>query len=321
MEEKIISQKQEQIKELLKDLDLKAEKLPGEFIKKNKRFFYSPCLTREGSKVFIKVAIKKEQAVLNSLTKEAIATKLVGDLTNIKIPRYYDSDLDAEMPWFIHEYVEGESLGYFYELDKKYKSEKFINPLLENLKILQESSVHLLNSDKFFKELKKNDYQIYLKTFLRFEEYFYEKDFNFDFKAIVKLLEESKPLFLEEDIYVVAQGDFTLANNIVSQDNIYLTDWESIHINNFADDLGRLWIQTWLYPDWRKRLLLSFVDRIDKNKKEKFKQVFRIVSINQAFSEIGGGSKLCEKKFSRRVTNASLATIDKALEGFDSLLR
>lgn len=316
--------KKEQVEKLLKDLKLKVENFPQKFqkfIDNDKRFFYSTCFTKNNDKVFIKVAIKNDLSVFDSLIREATATKLIGDVTKIKIPKYCDGDFNAETPWFIHEYVEGESFGYFYELDKKYRDVRFTDQLLSNLAILYEASDQLLASDCFFRNLKKKDYQVYLNTFLSFEKYAQRENIQLDFTAILKLLEETKCLFAEKDIYIVAHGDFTLANNIVSGNDIYLTDWESVHINNFVDDLGRLWIQLWLYPNWRKKLLLNFVNGIGRNKKEKFKQIFRVVAINQSFSEIGGGSKLCEKKFSQGVINASLITINKALKGFDALLQ
>ncbi len=315
--------KKEQVETLLKNLGLKVENFSQkyqEFVEKDKRFFYSSCFTKKNLKLFIKIAIKDSQFVFNSLAREALAIKAIGNITEVKIPKYCDGNFDAPLAWFIDEYVEGEPLGYFYELNKKYNQTKFIDQLLSNLIVFYKSSDRLFAQNRFFKNLKKNDYQVYLKTFSSFKRYAQRKNIRLNFAAMFDLLEKVKPFFMDEENYVIAQGDFTLANNIVSDDGIYLIDWESIHIDNFADDLGRIWIQTWLYPDWRRKLLSRFMNRIDSDRREKFKEIFRVVAINQAFSEIGGGSKLCEKRFSQGVIDASLITISNALKGFDFLI-
>ena len=321
MEKTEVFRKQEEIKTLLKELNLQAENSPEPFIEKDKRFFYSPCLNAQGKKVFIKMVIKKEHGVIESLRREAIATKLIGQHTNIKIPKYCDSDFETEMPWFIHEYAIGEPMGFFYELKEKYKEQKFIDQALANLDALYKATQFLVETDIFFRNLKENNYNVYLKTFLGAQRrYGSDKILEINFEEIMNLLEKNKKFLQDKKNYVIAQGDFTLANNIVCNDGIYIIDWESLHINNFGDDIGRLWIQTWLYPKWRQKLLLTFLNNIAEDKQEIFKQIFRIVAISQAFSEIGGGSKMCDPKFSSGVIAASLETITRALKGFDSLL-
>jgi len=126
---------------------------------------------------------------------------------------------------------------------------------------------------------------------------------------------------LDENL-IFAHGDFTLANQIVSDENgkVYLSDWDSVRIDNIAADLTHLWVQTWRYKDWRRKLLLEFLNSLSEKDRNRFKEIFRITAIEQAMAEIKWNSVACKKKYKKGVVDVSIKTIKTALEGFEGLM-
>ncbi len=297
------------------------------FIKKEKRFYaHSVIEKKSGRKVFLKARITASKGSVYGLEKEMEITKIMTDnkkiSAKVNFTEYLDGSLKDIPEWYTHYYVEGDLLGSFYDLPRKNQADIYIRNIVKNLRGLQSVSDEFIKEAKkngVIKYIKKRDYQDYKATI---DFYKKEKTGNgkVDFENIYKLLEKNKEL-LNKNL-VVAHGDFTMANQIIEDGSgeIYLSDWESVRIDNLAADIAHLWVQSWRYKKWQAKLLREFVDSLFKKEKEDFYNIFRIIAIEQSLAEIKWNSALCERKYKRGVIDASVKTIEKALGGFEGLL-
>ena len=297
------------------------------FIKKEKRFYaHSVIEKKSGRKVFLKSRITASENSICGLEKEMEITKIMTNnkkiSAKVNFTEYLDGSLKNIPEWYTHNFVEGDLLGSFYDLPRKNQADIYIRNIVKNLRGLQSVSEEFIKEAEkngVIKYIKKRDYQDYKATI---DFYKKEKTGNgkVDFKNIYKLLEKNKEL-LNKNL-VVAHGDFTMANQIIedSSSEIYLSDWESVRIDNIAADIAHLWVQSWRYKKWRAKLLREFVGSLFKKEKEDFYNIFRIIAIEQSLAEIKWNSALCERKYRRGVIDASVKTIEKALDGFEGLL-
>ena len=119
--------------------------------------------------------------------------------------------------------------------------------------------------------------------------------------------------------FVIAHGDFTLANFFIHQKKVYLTDWEHCHLDNFAYDISHLWIQLWRYSVWRKKLISDFISLCPKNKIVEFEELFRAVMLTEALGELRWTSELCQKKYRPGAIKNAHKTIKNSLKSFNQL--
>ncbi|MDF1498449.1 MAG: glycogen/starch synthase [Patescibacteria group bacterium] len=314
----------EKIKELAKKRGFKITKPVNYFIKKQKNY-YAHSVMKGGQKIFLKARITANKSYIFGIEKgmeiSRIMTKNKKIANRVNFTGFLEGSLKDIPEWYAYNYIEGDLLGDFYEMPKKHEKDSYIKNSVTNLRNLQSVS------DEFIKEAEKNGVIKYIVK-RGYEDYFntvqyYEKQKvgygKIDFASVYALLEKNKEL-LNKD-FVIAQGDFTLANQIVSGKNgkIYLSDWDSVRIDNIAADLTHLWVQTWRYHDWRKKLLQEFLESLPAKDKDRFKEIFRIIVIEQAMAEIKWNAELCKKKYKKGVINISLKTIKIALEGFEGL--
>lgn len=322
---KTITQIDQKVKDLAKKERFKMKKPLKDFIRKKKRFYASSVL-KNGQKVFLKIRIIDDNGSVYGLKKEMEITRIMTENKNISgkvnFTKFLDGSLLEVPEWYTHEYVEGKLLGDFYDMPKRSQDESCNKKVVENLRNLQ------LVSGEFIKKAEKNGVIGYIKK-RGYEDYkntidFYHREGvgknKIDFDKVYSLLEDNKENLDRE--LVVAHGDFTLANQIIAEDGkVYLSDWESVRIDNIAADLSHLWVQAWRYGKWRSKLLQNFLETLPVSKKEYFKNIFRITAIEQAMAEIRWNSDLCEKKYKKGVIDISIKTIRTALEGFEGLMK
>lgn len=297
------------------------------FVKKEKRFYaHSVIEKKSGKKVFLKARITASESSICGLEKEMEITKIMTNSKKISakvnFTEYLDGSLKNTPEWYTHNYVEGNLLGSFYDLPRKNQEEIYIRNIVKNLRGLQSVSEEFIKEAEkngVIKYIKKRDYWDYKATI---DFYKKEKTGNgkVDFKNIYQLVKKNEEL-LNKNL-VIAHGDFTMANQIIEDGSgeIYLSDWESVRIDNLAADIAHLWVQSWRYKKWQAKLLREFVDSLFKKEKEDFYNIFRIIAIEQSLAEIKWNSALCERKYKRGVVDVSVKTIEKSLGGFEGLL-
>jgi thiamine kinase-like enzyme len=308
------------VKLKLKELKLRPLKRLSIFIRKNKRFYSTPCLKGK-KKLFFKILIANELAPTEAIRREiAIIKFLNAQKVKINFPPLVTSDNKKFPYWYLTQYFEGKLLGNFYKLNLNQK--KYIPLLVEALFSLQRISKKELE-----KISKKKEFFLWQRNFYGYLKMikFYQREIKkelvkkIDFKKIYQLFEQSKKIFKKSPL-VLSHGDFTLANFICTPGKLVVADWEQAHLDNFVYDLSHLWIQLWRYPDWQKSLISEFIQRLPKNKVEEFKNLFRIVIISEALGELRWSINLCDKKYKKGAIEAALKTIKAALTGFDNLI-
>lgn len=318
-----------EIKRILKELDLVPKKPLKSFLQKNKRFYSAPALTKNGKLIFFKILIVDEEGPAVALKREIEITKFLTEFLNnstglkekLNIPVFINADAKNFPYWFLHQYIKGPLLGHFYEIYEQGKKEKNIPKINDNL-----TALHALPQDLIKKLIKQKKYNLWIRTYDRYLEMIesYQKNIKnktgkIDFQKIYKFFENRKKLF-EKQKKVLAHGDFTLANFFLCKEKVYLTDWEQAHIDNFAYDISHLWIQLWRYPVWRKKIILDFLSRLAKNKIQEFKELFRAIVITEALGELRWSSELCEKKYKKGVIKTNHKAIKNSLKSFNQLI-
>lgn len=308
------------VREKLEQLKLKPALELSEFIKKNKRFYSVTCF-RGNKKIFLKLLLVQDIGPVEGIRKEIAIHKFLKKFRRkLNFPRLIKYDNRNIPYWYLRKYIEGKLLGDFYNLNLTNK--KYIPQLINFLFSLQQipkiEIKKIVKKKEFF--LWKRDFAGYLKIVKSYQEEI-KQDLSkkINFSKIYQLFEKGKNSF-EKSPLVLAHGDFTLANFIVSNKRVVVADWEHAHLDNFAYDLSRLWIQLWRYPLWQKELISEFISRLPERKREEFKKVFRVVVISEALGELRWSINLCEKKYKIGATQSALKTIKKALRGFYYLI-
>ena len=313
------------IKELAEKEGFKITKPVSYFIRKKKNY-YAHSVLREGKKIFLKARITANKDYIFGIEKGMEISRIMAEnkkiLNKVNFTGFLGGSLREIPEWYSYNYIEGDILGDFYDLPKKHEEDIYLKNSVQNLRNLQSVSGEFIKEAEkngVIKYIQKRGYSDYYNTVKYYEK---EKTGNnkIDFDAVYKLLEKNKKI-LNEDL-VIAQGDFTLANQIVSNKDgkIYLSDWDSVRIDNLAADLTHLWVQTWRYKDWRSKLLKEFLNSLPEKDRDRFKEMFRITAIEQSMAEIKWNAMACKKKYKKGVVDVSLKTIKVALEGFEGLM-
>ncbi|MCK4918988.1 MAG: glycogen/starch synthase [Candidatus Pacebacteria bacterium] len=314
----------QKIKVLASEQGFKITKTVNSFVKKEKRY-YAYSVLKGDIKIFLKARIADDNSSVYGLEKEMEITRIMTENDEMKkkvnFTKYLDGSLTKIPEWYTHGYIEGDLLGDFYDMPRKHNQDIYINNVVENLLNLQSvSKIFIKEAEKngVIKYIKKRGYEDYKNTIKYYQKEEIGKG-KIDFFASSELIEKNRKL-LDENL-VVAHGDFTMANHIIAESGkAYLSDWESVRIDNIAADLAHLWVQTWRYKKWRGKLLAEFLNRLPESEKESFKEIFRIVAIEQSMAEIKWNSASCKKEYKKGVIDISTQIIKTALDGFDGLL-
>lgn len=310
------------VEKKMKSLGLTSTLKMADFVKNKKRFYAGPVLIDKKKKVFFKILIVNDYPPTESIKKEIkIRDFLTKYHDKIFFPHLLKYD-NKNMPyWFISQYQEGPLLGYFYDLYNE--DHKNITLVVDTLFELHKIPYNVLESILKIKEfyLWVNDFQGHIDLIKSYETGI-EKNIaeEIDFTEIYQFVKNKEALF-QKTSFVLTHGDFTLANMVISEGKLFLTDWEHTHLDNFVHDIAHLWIQLWRYPVWRQKLLLEFIRRLPKNKIEEFKNLFRAVIIIEALGEIRWSLDLCPSEYKVAAKKINLKTIKESLKGFNHLLK
>lgn len=271
----------QKIKKQVKALELKPQHGLAHFKKREKRYYAVPCKTKQGRVVFLKMLISNKKEDAQRLKKEIEITKFLE--ANQKWKRFNFFHLiraDAKnFPyWLLRQYLSGKIIGYDFKIYK--------NGLSQNIPEKIAQQLHFLQKMKPKIKLTKRDRKDYLRTIKFFEKKLQLKEEGkfIDFNLVYNFFEQQKKYFNKKND-VLAHGDFVVKNIILHQNKLYLIDWELIRIDNLASDAARMWIQTYRYPFWRSKFLISFLNQLPKAKQNDFKELFRLTALVEAISE------------------------------------
>ena len=314
------------IKRLAEKEGFQITKSVSSFIKEQKNY-YAYSVLKNNQKVFLKARITANKDYIFGIKKGMEISRIMTEnkkiSSKVNFTGFKGGSLKNIPEWYAYNYIEGDILGDFYEMPRKHEKDIYLKSSVKNLRNLQNVSEEFIKEAEkngVIKYIKKRDYNDYFNTIKYYQK---EKigDNKIDFESVYKLLEKNKKLLNENLVFT--HGDFTLANQIVSEkDNeIYLSDWDSVRIDNLAADITHLWVQSWRYPEWRSKLLKEFLESLLEKDRNRFKEIFRITAIEQSMAEIKWNAEACKEKYKKKVVDVSLKIIKIALEGFEGLKR
>lgn len=284
-----------EVEKKLKELNLIPHVSPRKFLKiykKGKHRYFSVCEDKKGEKVVFysrfhfnldaKEKITREIKFLKKIKKENLKIKKI-------IPELISYGKEKKFEWFIRKYPVGKSLNQWKNLTKKLKE----NNVPKIIKIILEISKIPPN---FLQGLKKFEIKNYLGE-NNYESLVKRKIIEKDLASLIQHCIKEHFSFLKRENKYFSHGDLNLGNIIFDGKNIFLIDWELIHLNNFAYDIGYLWSNLWKEKrEIRQKMLFEYMRRLSQEKKEKFKILFPIVVSFLASSAI----KFKEKNLSLR---------------------
>lgn len=284
----------EKIKAKQKELNLKPEIPIDDFLKehgKGKHRYFSPCLDKNGKKVAFYARLHFNLDAKRKIIREInFLEKLKKSRLKIKkrIPQIISFGLEKDFEWFIREYPPGLPLGKSRNLHQKLSSKLVprLIEILEDISKIPSSFFPKIKKFKIEKYLAKKTYQELVKK-------------GFIKKKIANSLErfiKRNISLLKKENKVFCHGDLNLGNLLVRKNEVWIIDWELIHLNNFAFDIGYFWTHLWeAETNFRQELIFSFLKKLSKEKIEKFKILFPIVV---SYLALGGiKHKLKKRRF------------------------
>ncbi|MGB9598600.1 MAG: phosphotransferase [Minisyncoccales bacterium] len=305
------------IEEKLKEFKLTPEITPQQFLaihKNGKHRYFSICKNESGKKMAFYSRLHFNLDAKNKITEEIRFLKKLKK-SNLKIkkivPQLIDYGIEKDFEWFIRECPPGKPLGQSRTLEQKIEKRvipKLIEIVFQILKI-QPNFLSNLRKFEIKNYLPEKIYRILIK------EKFLERERA---NSIQNFIKKNFMLLKKENRYF-CHGDLNLGNIISNGKNFFLIDWELIHINNFAYDIGYLWSHLWqAKKEIRQALIFEYLKKLSPEKLKKFKILFPIVA---SFLALGGIRFKEEKKSLAKKRKSFYSAVYKNFFDFEKLIK
>ncbi|MFQ6049688.1 MAG: phosphotransferase [Candidatus Paceibacterales bacterium] len=274
------------IKEKLKELHLKPEVSPKKFLQKyktGKHRYFSPCFKKEKEVVAFyarlhdnldaKQKFLNEVRFLKELKKSNLRIKEI-------VPEILSSGVEKDFEWFEREYPPPPPLG------KSRKASSPLSPLIIDKIVKAIVEISRINPKKFPKiKFKKFNPRNYLAEGT-YENLVKRRIISREISHKIARMIKNKMGLLEKENHYFSHGDLNLGNILSNGENIRIIDWELVHLNNFAYDIGYLWAHLWeAKRDLRNRLMASYLKRLSPSQLTKFKKLLPVVA---SYLSLGG---------------------------------
>jgi hypothetical protein len=270
----LISNIQKKIEKKLRELNLKPKISPREFLKiQRKHRYFSPSLSKDGKIVAFYARLHDNLDAKEKFIREINFLKKIKESSlRIKkfVPEILDYGIENDFEWLIREHKIALPLGQSRNLTQEISSEiikKIVKLILEIAKIPPGN----------FPGLKKFNCQNYFGNGVYrnlIKKGLIPREISEKLREMVK----RSFLLLEKENKYFCHGDMNLGNILSDKKNIWIIDWELIHLNNFAYDIGYLWAHLWeAKRNFRNELMNSYLKELNSQKLLKFKKLLPIV--------------------------------------------
>lgn len=313
----LIANIEKRVAENVKALEIKPLKGLKVFQEQGKRFYTTPGRTNDNKQVLFKMLISRRREDASRLKKEITISRALNKAApkrrGLNTIPLLKANAKKYPYWLLRKYLPGPIIGFHFKIFNIGLKKTVREQIADNVLAFQQ-----IPCEKLANTLKQKKPSEYLKIIKGFEDHLkrIQKSKVINIRAFYSFFEKQKAQLA--DNLVLSHGDLTLANFFVNKGRVYLTDWELAKIDNLAADMARLWIQTYQYPHWRRALVLRFLSHLAENKKENFKQAFRIIAATEAFSELT--CNLISSSPNPQLQNAAQKTIQLAKKGFDNVI-
>jgi thiamine kinase-like enzyme len=312
----LIPRIEEKIERKLKELNLKPEVPIKEFLKIHgfgRHRYFSPCQRGKETLAFYARLHDNLDAKEKFIREIEFLKKIKENSIGIKdlIPEIFNFGLEEDFEWLVREYPKAPPLGSSRNLKQKISLK-----IIENLT----SIIFEISKISLKIKLKKFDYKNYFpeRTYLDLikKRVLSEKLV----KKMENLIQKNFPLLKKEDHYF-SHGDLNLGNILSNGKRVWIIDWELIHLNNFAYDIGYLWAHLWeAKRDLRRKLIKSYLKKLNNIQLVKFKQLFPVVV---SYFSLGGIYYKKEKErleTQKRRRKFYLQLLENCPEKFENLI-
>jgi len=246
--------------------------------------YFSPCIDKEKKTVGFYARCHNNLDSKEKFIREVRFLKKIQTVnTPLKkvIPKIIKWKKEKDFEWMIREYVDGVPLGHSRNLTTKIQ-EKTIKELAPIIASIHKIDLKSLTGLK----MKKFNYENYLSEVLYLN---LAKNGVIPEKTsekIITMVKKAMPFLKKENKYT-SQGDLNLGNIIIDKNNNpWIIDWELVHINNFAYDIGYFWAHLWSAErKVRNKIMFEYIKNLNKNELAKFKKLLPIVA---SYLSLGG---------------------------------
>lgn len=308
---KLISNIDQKIEKVLKNLKLVPKEKPIDFIlrtKKRKHRYSVMCKDKKGRFFIFSARLHDSKTEKERMIAEV---KMANFLKRKKIkffPRYLKAKIEKDFEWVLREYFEGESL------ESKKEIERLPRPLKE--KEIKEICKILIEMQKLkCPFLKKKEEKKFLLLPQEIEK---RKILKKEEREKIKELFRKNLKLVKENNYF-CHGDFHIGNLILTNEGIKVIDLESAMLSNFAFDACFFWIRLWREKKTRQKFLKTFISFLPKEKLEKFKKFFQLDALFLGFHSFCARPREYKKEMRKKRKQYFLNVMKKAILGFEAL--
>lgn len=311
---------------VLRRLKLQPAEPPTAFLKRvgtSKHRYYTAAQTAAGETVAFYARLHDNpDARRKFLTEITVLTKLQNlprrELAPVAdaAPNIYAHGKQPSFEWFTREYIAGKPLGHSRQLTAALKSTTAtqLGDAIAHIGRIPPRSVGL--------HLPAFNPQWYAIQQLCFGLAQHQAVAIAICRGIARLVDHNHRLLRAENHYL-AHGDLNLGNIIVERGTVRIVDWELAQFNNFAYDIGYLWVHLWQAPRiFRRQLIAAYLAHLDAGQLRRFKQLLPVVVAYLAIGGIPYRQHAHERKIAQAQRRRYHVTLlQNCLKGFSKLIQ
>lgn len=302
-------------------LKLTPEVSPQNFlakVKASKHRYYTAAKTRDGQTVAFYARLHANSDAQRKFLTEIAVLGRLNRLTAPfakTVPKLFDHGRGKDFEWFTREHVGGLALGHSRQLETKPTASiaRQLSDIIAGIGRLEPKKlgISLPAFNPNFYIIDRQCYGLTQETALP----------PATCLGIAHLVEKNHRLLVTENRYL-SHGDLNLGNIIVENGQVRIVDWELAQHNNFAYDIGYLWVHLWQAPrSFRRQLMTNYLRHLSAAKLVRFRRLLPVVV---AFLAIGGipyrvspNERRAEQQRRRRY---HIKLLENCLKGFRRLI-
>ncbi|MDD5110460.1 MAG: phosphotransferase [Patescibacteria group bacterium] len=287
-------------------------------VKSRKHRYFTAAKTRDGQTVAFYARLHQNPDAQRKFLTEIAVLGRLNRLTAPfarTVPKLYDHHREKDFEWFTREHVNGTALGHSRDLEIKptTATARQLADIIAAIGGIQPKNlgVRLPAFNPNFYIIDRQCYGLSRETALP----------SAACRGITRLVVKNHRLLVAENRYL-SHGDLNLGNIIIENGQVRIVDWELAQHNNFAYDIGYLWVHLWQAPrSFRRQLMTSYLRHLDTPKTRLF---HRLLPVVVAFLAIGGipyrvslNERHAEQQRRRRY---HITLLESCLKGFGKLI-
>lgn len=263
----------------LKELNLKPKVKPKDFVKKKgdkKHRYFSLCIDESGKEILFYARIHNNIDARDKFITEIKFLCLAGQqgMGNIA-PQMFNYGIEKDFEWLAREELKPESLAQL--------SPRIISSVVSKNSDLLANYVFSISKVRANKvNFKSFDWSNHFK-FPNFDCLVDKRIINKNLSNSLVSMTRNIAGDFKKNCHYLSHGDLTLENILSDKKDFWIIDWERTCFNNYAYDIAFLWMHLWNNHSGRKKLISSYIKKVNKND---FKLFFPTIVSYLAMGEV-----------------------------------